>query len=373
MSTPVITIYVRHSPGCKYAGDEFTKRCTCRKHLRWTQNHKQFRRKAGTRSWAEAEEVKRRLEDQLAGRLPRPTKEGKPVADAVEDFLRHQGVESPKQVTRYKLELSRLQTFLESQGIFVTQRITREMLTDFMGTWADTYPAASSRAIVRARLRCFLRYCYQAKWIDRVPALPNIKDETPPTLPLSDDEYARLLNAVPEVTDSPRDAANVRALIRLMRHSGLALGDALKLERDELIFDKPANLYRIVTSRQKTGVHVSVPIPRDVADELTALNGNPRYFFVTGDEKPDTPRTTWARKFIRPLFEKAKIDGDGWMKSHRLRDTFAVGLLQQGVPLEDVSKLLGHLSIKTTEKAYAAWVKGRQDRLDRLVTATWHQ
>lgn len=61
------------------------------------------------------------------------------------------------------------------------------------------------------------------------------------------------------------------------------------------------------------------------------------------------------------------------MISHRLRDTFAVDLLQKGVPLEDVSKLLGHTSISTTEKSYAKWVKGRQDRLDRLVTESWAQ
>jgi len=59
------------------------------------------------------------------------------------------------------------------------------------------------------------------------------------------------------------------------------------------------------------------------------------------------------------------------MMSHRLRDTFAVDLLQKGVPLEEVSKLLGHTSIKTTEKHYAAWIKGRQDRLDSLVMGTW--
>ena len=33
--------------------------------------------------------------------------------------------------------------------------------------------------------------------------------------------------------------------------------------------------------------------------------------------------------------------------------------------------LLGYESIKTTERHYAKWVKGRQDRLDALVTATW--
>ena len=56
---------------------------------------------------------------------------------------------------------------------------------------------------------------------------------------------------------------------------------------------------------------------------------------------------------------------------HQLRDTFAVDLLQKGVPLEEVSKLLGHESIKTTEKYYAKWVKARQDRLDSLVVGTW--
>ena len=46
-------------------------------------------------------------------------------------------------------------------------------------------------------------------------------------------------------------------------------------------------------------------------------------------------------------------------------------LLQNGVPLEEVSKLLGHETIKTTEKSYAKWMKARQDRLDSLVTGTW--
>jgi integrase/recombinase XerD len=43
----------------------------------------------------------------------------------------------------------------------------------------------------------------------------------------------------------------------------------------------------------------------------------------------------------------------------------------KGVPLEEVSKLLGHESIKTTERHYAKWIKGRQDRLDSSVVASW--
>ena len=78
----------------------------------------------------------------------------------------------------------------------------------------------------------------------------------------------------------------------------------------------------------------------------------------------------WGSRYVRPLFEAAGVRS-GHMVSHRLRDTFAVDLLQKGVPLEEVSKLLGHESIKTTEKHYAKWMKGRQDRLDSLVMGTW--
>jgi site-specific recombinase XerD len=54
-----------------------------------------------------------------------------------------------------------------------------------------------------------------------------------------------------------------------------------------------------------------------------------------------------------------------------LRDTFAVEMLLAGVPLEQVSKLLGHSSVKTTEKHYAPWVKARQQQLEDSVRKAW--
>jgi integrase/recombinase XerD len=128
----------------------------------------------------------------------------------------------------------------------------------------------------------------------------------------------------------------------------------------------------VLTSRQKTGTHVYVPIPRDVAEELLAVvNDNAEYIFWSGKGEEESITKNWSKYYVAPLFKAAKIECEGHMMSHRLRDTFAVDLLQKGVPLEEVSKLLGHTSIKTTEKSYAKWIKGRQDRLDSLVTGTW--
>jgi len=60
------------------------------------------------------------------------------------------------------------------------------------------------------------------------------------------------------------------------------------------------------------------------------------------------------------------------MVSHRLRDTFAVGMLEKGVPMEEVARMLGN-SLRVCERHYAKWNQSRQDRLDALVTATWNR
>jgi integrase len=208
--------------------------------------------------------------------------------------------------------------------------------------------------------------------LDRVPKLSAIQPDEPPTLPLDEAQYTRLLKQIPAEFEHAGKARKVHALIQLMRHSGLAIRDAVTLERGEIQWDANKKLHRIVTSRQKTGTHVSVPIPKEVAKEvLTVLNGNPKYvFWNTGNGKEQSAVTNWQHD-LRALF-RGTFGQDTQFTPHCLRDTFAVDLLQKGVPLEEVSKLLGHESIKTTEKSYLPWIQARQDRLDSLVVATWN-
>jgi integrase/recombinase XerD len=375
-SAAIITIFVRHSADCKYVGDEFEKRCRCPKHLRWSHERKQHRVSAKTRSWSEAEKRKREIEDQLAGRTPVATPETsqRTLQDSIDIFLqdkKNQGVTAGV-LGKYTRELDRLREYCEHGRVFTVQGITMELLTGFCATWPELYPSTYTRSKVRERVRSFLRYCYEAQWIARIPALAKIQVEEPPTLPLTAAEYKRLLDAVYGTVADPEQRTKVHALLQLMRWSGLAIRDALTLSRGELQHDRAKKIYRIVTARQKTGTHVSVPIPPAIADELLAvLNENSDYFFWSGKGAEESITKNWAKYYIAPLFAAAKIPNDGHMMSHRLRDTFAVDLLEKGVPLEEVSKLLGHESIKTTERHYAKWVKGRQDRLDKLVTATW--
>ena len=95
----------------------------------------------------------------------------------------------------------------------------------------------------------------------------------------------------------------------------------------------------------------------------------PDYFFWTGASKIKSAVGDWQRN-LRKLFAFAGIDGG---HAHRFRDTFAVELLLKGVPLERVSILLGHRSVKVTEKHYAPWVRARQEQVEAEVKRTWSE
>ncbi len=369
MDLPLITIFVRHSADCKYEGDEFCKRCKCKKHLRWSKGGKQYRRKTGQRSWAGAEEVKRDTEAQLTGRAPAlPVESGLLLSQAVDTFKANkeaQGITLASR-TAYALLLTRLVTFSKRRGLFgVKQSLTLDNLTAFRATWSEQLDSSYSRAVQQKRLNHFLRFCYNAQWLERVPKLSPIKIDQPETAPLTDAEYEEVLKAAA--------TERTRTLIKLMRWSGLAVRDASTLKRADLHFDKKKGLYRIIRKRTKTGEPLYVPIPKDVAEDLVRLtNDNPAYvFWNRRKDSSGQPFSCYMGKQVSEAFTVAGVDSEGHMVSHRLRATFAVDLLTKGLPLEHVSKLLGHRSVTTTERHYAKWVKGRQDRLDALVSATW--
>jgi len=263
MGVPDITIIVRHSKDCDYRDDASYRNCRCRKHLRWFANGKQRQETAGTRSWSQAEAAKHRKIDQLMGKPvgPDPLATKQTVRASVDGFLKAKKV---RDITldayqRYEIELNRLITFCEGTGVYAIEALTLPVLIAYKATWPDIYPSSTTRSIVQKRLNGFLKFCRDAGYITVLPKLDPVKITEPPTLPLSDEEFNRLLAAVPE--------------------------------------------------------------------EFTV--------------------------------------------SHRLRDTFAVYYLSKGMPMEEVSKMLGHENIATTQRHYAPWDKSRQDRVNDLAASIW--
>jgi integrase len=80
-------------------------------------------------------------------------------------------------------------------------------------------------------------------------------------------------------------------------------------------------------------------------------------------------KTIQNNRALEAAFKRAGLTD---VSSHNMRKTFATRLLSRSAAITDVQHLLGHASMKTTEKAYAAFVKNERfkqtiDLLDRPV------
>jgi integrase/recombinase XerD len=187
-------------------------------------------------------------------------------------------------------------------------------------------------------------------------------------MPFTQEEVVRILAACEQYPDTygrlgQANSKRLRAFVLLMRYSGMRIGDTATCSTDR-ITGKKLFLYT-----HKTNVPVYCTLPECVAKAtLQSLpKVSERFFFWTGEGKGDTVSGNYRRS-LRRLFALAGIKG---AHPHRFRDTFAVELLLAGIPLERVSVLLGHSSIKVTEKHYSPWVRARQEQLEADLERSW--
>jgi integrase/recombinase XerD len=353
----MLAVYRRHQSPCKYTSRRF-RNCKCPIWVQGSLRGEYVRRSLDLRSWQAASDLVRGWE--ATGEIGVVKPETPPLTQAITKFIedataRHLSAET---IRKYRNLLERrFLGWCESEGFRQFKQIDVNAIREFRTTWKDGAIYAGKNL---ERMRAFFRFCEQARWIDRNPVAsvkaPKVKSA--PTLPFSVDEMTRIFEACDHY---PGNAVRMKAFVLTMRHSGLRIGDTIALTRDRLKGSK------LLLYTQKTGTPVYVPLPPKAVDALAKVGGEGDHFFSTGKAKPQTARANWSR-YLDTVFELAKVS-DG--HSHRFRDTFAVSLLEKGVSLENLSVLLGHSSIRITERHYKPWVKTLQKKLEDEVRKAW--
>ncbi|MCY4597994.1 MAG: tyrosine-type recombinase/integrase [Bryobacterales bacterium] len=238
------------------------------------------------------------------------------VSEACAAYLRELEARNIRKTTRkcYRSMFRQLQTFAEAEKIESLEGFDRDALRRWRSQWTWAH---STQGRVLAQLNAFFRFAQGEGWIAASPArgIRRPNSDARPTIPLSRDEVRALLVATMR---KPRE----QAMLLLLRYSGLAIRDAAALSRDALHPNGD-----LVLRRAKSGELVTVALPWEVA-------------------------------------AAAGVEG---FHPHRLRDTFAVELLLAGVLIQDVSILLGHSSVATTERYYAPWNLAQRERLGHIV------
>jgi integrase/recombinase XerD len=367
----MLSVFRLHTKGCS-AGrprlDRGFKKCKCPIHVEGKCGDAFIRKGLGTTSWQRAQQ--RVLEAEARGSwepLPEELKaEPIKIREAKEQFLKE--AESGRRLgesalRKYKLMLRQLEDFATKEGFRYLKQLDVEFLRDFRDSW-KIGPRTALKKL--ERVRSFFRFAFENNWIERNPAklvrgAAHIKDTQ--KLPFEPKEMERIVEACRTTKMKGCSNDELVAFVLLLRYSGLRIGDASMLTIDRF---KGNDLYLYT---QKSGTHVYVPLPPFVMNLIRGIKLRHGKYLFTGPEslRMETASDLWRRR-LGSVFELAGVES---AHPHRFRHTFAVELLKKGVPMEEVSVLLGHSSVRITERHYAAWVQARQEILKSHVTKTW--
>lgn len=151
------------------------------------------------------------------------------------------------------------------------------------------------------------------------------------------------------------------AFIELLYETGLRRGDATYFRPHWI--ERVDGIHICHLTQTKTGKPVSVTISEPLAARLKALRplawlGAPGYegagTYVFWDGSGGNIKRYMDNRIGTPLRDLGKALGiPGNLHPHRFRDSFAVNALASGRHLEEVSRLLGHKNIRTTQRFYA--------------------
>ena len=166
----------------------------------------------------------------------------------------------------------------------------------------------------------------------------NLRKDRTERAYLTIDELERLANR--EFTSERLE--RMRDIFLFCCYTGLSYIDVKTLTTDNLVRKNDGKLW-IVTKRTKTEVPVNVPlleIPLRLIKKYEPLRKGNLVFPVYSNQK--------SNDYLKEIAALCGINKD--VTFHVARHTFATTVtLENGVPVESVSKMLGHTNIQTTQ------------------------
>jgi integrase/recombinase XerD len=178
---------------------------------------------------------------------------------------------------------------------------------------------------------------YVAKEVRRALTLERPTQRKRVVARLSRDEERRL------IAHAYRKRGTQGLLIKTLFQTGARVSEFVNIKVHELFFGEQM----ILISKAKGGKSRYVPILPELAQELRTHLGDRTagYLFETIHNTSYSPRR--IQQIIKETAHEAKITKRVY--PHLLRHTVATTLLEQGMPLDQIQKFLGHAKLETTQ------------------------
>lgn len=272
------------------------------------------------------------------------------------NYLRYNKRLQPHTCQEYSNELLRFSSWLSCNHI-CQDAVTHSVLTQYVALRGRTL-AASTQSLIVTYLRSYYSYLWQqgiksenvARYLVSPRAAYQFREAVAPAACKAVWQHHCLLYS----------EYRAKALCALILATGLRLSEVLHLRFTDI---HKAEQRLVVLG--KGGKQRSVYYSPEAAAALNAYCRHPERKQTVDGFVFDYPTDRLARQEVAALFNQYTHDR---VNPHRLRHTFALNMLQAGLPLNDLMQLLGHSNLETT----AIYLRTHQTRLQANYSQAFH-
>ncbi len=252
-------------------------------------------------------------------------------------------VTSPATLQKYKVTRTRLTEFMKKRHRLKDiplNDITPMFVTDFENFLrVDCQCAVNTTGKFMRRFKSIIIIAKNNGWIDRDPfANYHIKMESVDRGYLTQEELERIMSKKLVI----KRLELVRDIFIFACFTGYAYVDVRNLTSDNIRKSFDGNMW-LMTKRKKTNVQSNVlllDIPRKIIEKYAGQGKDGALFPMLSNQKTNS--------YLKEIADVCGIDKK--LTYHLARHSFATTVtLSRGVPIETVSKMLGHTNIKTTQ------------------------
>lgn len=253
---------------------------------------------------------------------------------------------SPLTLERYETSFRHTQEFMRWKykiDDIDVKKLNYEFISNYE-FWLKSVRKCDHNTSVKylSNFKKIVHICMKHGWLDKDPFVGFKMTKREVERPfLVEEELTRIFN---EDFKMPR-LRQVRDIFIFCCYTGLAYADVKKLTREEITTGIDGKKW-IWTSRQKTETTTRVPLMARALEILERYKDDPqcvnqgRLLPVLSNQK--------MNNYLNEIADACSITKK--MTFHTARHTFATTVtLSNGVPIETVSKMLGHRNLKTTQ------------------------
>ncbi len=247
---------------------------------------------------------------------------------------------------RFRAALTSLEAYLKHKGIpdISLEDLDHQFITGyefFLKTVRDI-EHNTAMGIIK-KLKKIVRICVPNEWLEKDPFMNykvKIRETNRPFL--LQDELDRIM----ALKFTAERLANVRDIFVFCCYTGLAYADVQKLRRVDIVIGHDGEKW-IHTERVKTETATRVPLLPQALKIMDAYKDHPQC--VNENKLLPVMSNQKMNEYLKEIADLCEINKK--MTFHTARHTFATTVtLTNGVPIETVSKMHGHKTLRTTQQ-----------------------